>query len=58
MDDDIGDDDAGEDNVLSLHPSKRGEGAPTAIRHAPDDSQPDDNASSPDRAQSERPDDI
>ena len=58
MDDDIGDDDAGEDNVLSLHPSKRGEGAPTAIRHAPDDSQPDDHASSPDRAQSERPDDI
>jgi ParB family chromosome partitioning protein len=58
MDDDIGDDDAGENNVLSLHPSKRGEGAPTAIRHAPDDSQPDDHASSPDRAQSERPDDI
>lgn len=58
MDDDIGDDDAGENNVLSLHPSKSGEGAPTAIRHAPDDSQPDDHASSPDRAQSERPDDI
>lgn len=58
MDDDIGDDDAGEDNVLSLHPPKRGEGAPTAIRHAPDDSQPGDHASSPDRAQSERSDDI
>ena len=60
MDDELGDDDLDysepeDDNVLSLHPAPRVEGAHTAHRHAPDDRQPDDDAVNPDRAQSERP---
>ena len=42
-------------NVLSLHSPPRVDGADTARRHAPDDSQPDDDAVNPYRAQSERP---
>ena len=56
MEDDLGDDDPGDDNVLSLHRPPRVDGAHTAHEHAPDDSQPDDDAVNPDRAQSERPD--
>ena len=66
MDDDPGNDDLGDDylddggleddNVLSLHRPPRVDGAHTAHEHAPDDSQPDDDAVNPDRAQSERPD--
>ncbi len=59
-DDDLGDDypedgGRGDDNVLSLHPAPRPEGAHTALRHAPDDREPDDDSVNPDRAQSERP---
>jgi ParB family chromosome partitioning protein len=66
MDDDPGNDDPGDDylddgdpgrhNVLSLNRPPRVDGAQSAHEHAPDDSQPDDDAVNPDRAQSERPD--
>lgn len=53
----VDDTDADEgDKVLSLHSVSRVDGADTARRHAPDDSEPDDDAVNPDRAQSERPD--
>lgn len=61
---DADDDDEGEEaapqNTASVHPLPSGprDDPPweSAQRHAPDDSQPDDDAVNPDRAQSERPD--
>lgn len=60
LDADDGDDETAAPHTASVHPlpSGRRDDPPweSAREHAPDDSQPDDDAVNPDRAQSERPD--